>query len=67
MPMSRRKFEKEIKEAGCSVMRRSKGHFFVIDSHGNVIEGYAVRHPGNEVTDVYIKKVRKALLQVKGL
>jgi hypothetical protein len=67
MLSSRRRFEVEIERAGCSIRRTSKGHFLVIDRNGNRIEGYDVRHPGNEVSDVYVKKVRKAILEVKRL
>jgi hypothetical protein len=67
MPLSRREFENEIRGAGCSIRRTSKGHFLVIDPNGNRIEGYAVRHPGKEIMDGYVKRVRKAILQVKKL
>ena len=67
MPLSKKRLESEIKIAGCSLKRTSKGHFLVIDPDGQPIAGYAVRHPGNEVSDVYIKKIRKTLLEVKRL
>ena len=67
MPVNRRKFEKEIRGAGYLIRRTSKGHFLVVDPSGDTIAGYAVRHPGNEVADVYVKQVRKAILQVKRL
>lgn len=66
MPVDERKLLKEIKDAGCSVEQTKKGHFLVLDSGGNPIESYAVRHPGKrEVLDAYVKNIRKALSKIK--
>lgn len=64
MPIDEKQLLWEIKKAGCSVLRTRKGHFLVLDSHGNPIEGYAVRHGKAEVLNIYVQKVRKALQQL---
>lgn len=65
MPLDERKLLREIRDAGCSVKETAKGHFLVLDPSGNPIAGYAVRHPGKrEVFDVYVVKVRRALIRI---
>lgn len=65
MPLDESDLIEEIKNAGCAIKRTKKGHFLIIDPKGNVIESYAVSHPGKrEVKDSYVRLVRKALAKV---
>jgi hypothetical protein len=64
MPVDARKLLKEIRAAGCSVQRTKKGHLLVLDSSGNPIESFAIRHPGNYVLDCYAYPIRKILKEL---
>jgi len=60
VPVSRRKWEFELRRAGCEIRRTKKAHYAIY--RGNeFIDGYAVKHPGDYVLDVYVRRIRKKL------
>ena len=63
MPVNFRKFQKDLRKNGYSVVMTSKGHYWVVRPDGGKLEAFAVGHGRNkgEVLDVYIKAVEKAI------
>ncbi len=65
MPKKLREIQDLIKRAGCTIQTTKKGHFLVLNKKGVQIASFAATHgkktKRDEVLDVYVKKIKKAL------
>ena len=63
MPVSFRKFKKEIIKQGYTVVMTKNGHYWVINPNGGKLVNFAVGHGSNkgDVLDVYVNIVRNAI------